>query len=105
MSSLEPRSLAATKSMSAPRCLAARKKLRPMRPNPLMPTRMVIAKCSWGRGRQLPAIRADRAGGFQSAGSADEAGQRRPELGRVVQQAAVVDHVGQHELGVELARG
>ena len=42
MSSLEPRSLAATKSMSAPRCLAARKKLRPMRPNPLMPTRMLM---------------------------------------------------------------
>ena len=42
ISSLEPRSLAATKSMSAPRCLAARKKLRPMRPNPLMPTRMVM---------------------------------------------------------------
>ena len=42
ISSLEPRSLAATKSMSAPRCLAARKKLRPMRPKPLMPTRMVM---------------------------------------------------------------
>src|SRR6266571_113750 len=38
MSSTDRRSLAATKSMSAPRSLAARKKLRPMRPNPLIPT-------------------------------------------------------------------
>jgi hypothetical protein len=42
ISSSEPRSLAATKSMSAPVCLAARKKLRPIRPNPLMPTRMAM---------------------------------------------------------------
>ena len=40
--SSEPRSLTATKSMSAPDCLAARKKLRPMRPKPLMPTRTVM---------------------------------------------------------------
>ena len=48
--STEPRSLAATKSMSAPGCLAARKKLRPMRPKPLMPTRMVMSRApllSW----------------------------------------------------------
>ena len=42
MVSTEPRSLTATKSMSAPWLLTARKKLRPMRPKPLMPTRMVM---------------------------------------------------------------
>ena len=35
-----PRSFAATISKSPPRCMWARKKLRPMRPNPLMPTRI-----------------------------------------------------------------
>src|SRR3954452_6740009 len=38
-----PRSLAATISMSAPLAATARKKLRPIRPNPLMPTRTVTA--------------------------------------------------------------
>jgi hypothetical protein len=42
MVSTEPRSFTATKSMSAPMPLAARKKFRPMRPKPLIPTRMVI---------------------------------------------------------------
>ncbi len=42
--SIEPRSLTATKSMSAPRCFAARKKLRPIRPKPLIPTRTVISR-------------------------------------------------------------
>ena len=42
MVSMEPRSLTATNSKSAPRALAARKKLRPIRPNPLMPTRTVM---------------------------------------------------------------
>src|SRR5512139_234823 len=37
-----PRSLAATISTSAPDCFTARKKLRPIRPKPLTPTRMVI---------------------------------------------------------------
>src|SRR5436190_3096320 len=70
MSSLEPRSLAATKSMSAPRCLAARKKLRPMRPNPLMPTRMLmVLTCSSSRGG--PAIRADQPGPIQFGDLAD----------------------------------
>ncbi len=41
--SSEPRSLTATKSMSAPRCFAARKKLRPIRPNPLIPTLTVMS--------------------------------------------------------------
>src|SRR4051794_31070455 len=43
-----PRSLAATTSMSAPpwlfRACTARKKLRPIRPNPLMPTRTVTGR-------------------------------------------------------------
>ena len=43
MVSTEPRSLTATMSMSAPDFLAARKKLRPMRPKPLIPTRMVMS--------------------------------------------------------------
>jgi hypothetical protein len=41
--SIEPRSFTATKSMSAPLALAARKKLRPMRPKPLMPTLTVMS--------------------------------------------------------------
>ena len=44
--STEPRSLTATNSMSAPWLLTARKKLRPMRPKPLMPTRMVMLSAS-----------------------------------------------------------
>ena len=39
--SSEPRSLTATTSMSAPRPAMARKKLRPMRPNPLIATRVL----------------------------------------------------------------
>ncbi len=42
MRSSESRSFAATKSKSAPRSLAARKKFRPMRPNPLMPIFVVM---------------------------------------------------------------
>ena len=41
--SIDPRSFTATKSMSAPLALAARKKLRPMRPKPLMPTLTVMS--------------------------------------------------------------
>src|SRR5690606_36901641 len=41
--SSDPRSLTATKSMSAPCSLAARKKFRPMRPNPLIPTRIAMS--------------------------------------------------------------
>ena len=37
-----PRSLTATRSISAPWLSADRKKFRPIRPNPLMPTRTVI---------------------------------------------------------------
>ena len=37
----EPRSLTATISISAPRAAIARKKLRPIRPNPFIPTRTV----------------------------------------------------------------
>ena len=42
MVSREPRSFTATKSMSASIALAARKKFRPIRPNPLMPTRIAM---------------------------------------------------------------
>ena len=42
MVSTEPRSFTATNSMSAPEAFAARKKLRPMRPKPLMPTRTAM---------------------------------------------------------------
>jgi hypothetical protein len=38
---LSVRSFAATNSISAPEAVSARKKLRPIRPKPLMPTRMV----------------------------------------------------------------
>src|SRR3954451_12676539 len=54
MVSIDPRSLTATKSMSAPACLAAREKFRPMRPKPLIPTRTVMA-LSFPRG--LPVVR------------------------------------------------
>ena len=40
--SASPRSFSATMSMSAPRATWARKKLRPIRPNPLMPTRIAM---------------------------------------------------------------
>src|SRR5688572_10987994 len=40
----DPRSFTATKSISALRFFAARKKLRPMRPKPLIPTRTVMRK-------------------------------------------------------------
>src|ERR671915_2102081 len=43
---LSVRSLTATISMSAPLALTARQKLRPMRPNPLTPTRMVTEPIS-----------------------------------------------------------
>src|SRR5919112_202374 len=42
---LSVRSLTPTTSMSAPDASAARKKLRPMRPKPLMPTRTVTGGC------------------------------------------------------------
>ena len=45
ISATEPRSLADTISMSAPESRTARKKLRPMRPKPLTPTRMVMCCC------------------------------------------------------------
>src|SRR5690242_20175570 len=47
---LSVRSLTPTSWMSAPRSSAARKKLRPIRPKPLMPTRMVTRHIS------LPAV-------------------------------------------------
>ena len=43
---LSVRSLTATTSTSAPDASTARKKLRPMRPKPLMPTRMVTGPIS-----------------------------------------------------------
>src|SRR4051794_40627579 len=79
MSLTEPRSLADTISMSAPWDLAARKKLRPMRPNPLMPTRIVIVKLSpW---LANAAIRSRRRAACQSG--------RRP-----VRSALMEDHGG-----------
>ena len=50
---LSIRSLAATISMSAPDACTARKKLRPMRPKPLIPTRTVTvcAAFHWCCGR------------------------------------------------------
>ena len=45
-SSTSPRSLTATISMSAPEAATARKKLRPIRPKPLMPTRTVTVHSS-----------------------------------------------------------
>src|ERR1700730_6719060 len=44
MVSIEPRSFTATKSRSAPASLAARKKFRPIRPNPLTPTRIAMRR-------------------------------------------------------------
>jgi hypothetical protein len=45
--SLSVRSLTPTISMSAPEATTARKKLRPIRPNPLMPTRTVKTGLPW----------------------------------------------------------
>ena len=53
---LSVRSFTPTSSMSAPEASTARKKLRPMRPKPLMPTRMVTGSISspfWSAGRRL----------------------------------------------------
>ena len=47
------RSLTATKSMSAPAALAARNRLRPMRPKPLIPTRTGMASGPPGRRREV----------------------------------------------------
>ena len=47
MVSMEPRSLTATMSMSAPCSLTARKKFRPIRPKPLMATRTVTRTPLW----------------------------------------------------------
>ena len=60
--STEPRSLTATNSTSAPAACAARKKLRPMRPKPLMPTRTVMALvlCSSCRQPGHPSMRRSR---------------------------------------------
>src|SRR6266511_4040291 len=48
---LSVRSLTPTSWMSAPRSRTARKKLRPIRPKPLMPTRMVTGHLSLPQGR------------------------------------------------------
>src|SRR6478752_2353342 len=49
---LSVRSLTATISMSAPEATTARKKLRPIRPNPLIPTRTVTATPAFDHGVQ-----------------------------------------------------
>ena len=46
--SKEPRSFTATNSIFAPESLAARKKFRPILPNPLIPTRMAMFPSYWG---------------------------------------------------------
>src|SRR6478752_8918862 len=56
---LSVRSLTATISMSAPEATTARKKLRPIRPNPLIPTRTVTAvapalSVGWCKGTARP---------------------------------------------------
>ncbi len=56
--SSDPRSLTATKSMSAPRSVAARNRLRPMRPKPLMPTRTVMRGGSFHRRTVPPTLAA-----------------------------------------------
>src|SRR3954452_3735613 len=64
-----PRSLAATISTSAPDCFTARKKLRPIRPKPLTPTRMVIGEVppEVAVDVELGPIRSDPAGRRQLA--------------------------------------
>src|SRR6476659_1382105 len=57
MVSTEPRSFAATSSMSAPCWRMARKKFRPMRPKPLIPTRIAMFPCTFrvtSRMRAMP---------------------------------------------------
>src|SRR5580765_1602875 len=62
ISSTDSRSLAATKSMSAPRSFAARKKLRPILPNPLMPT-LIVMGSSLAREEPMLAIRLESGSG------------------------------------------
>ncbi len=54
---LSIRSLAATISMSAPDAWTARKKLRPMRPKPLIPTRTVTVCAAFHLMRGVPQVR------------------------------------------------
>ena len=53
---LSIRSLAATISMSAPDAWTARKKLRPMRPKPLIPTRTVTVCAAFHLMRGVPQV-------------------------------------------------
>ena len=76
------RSLTATISMSWPLAAAARQKLRPMRPKPLMPTRTVTKdprarvaqRLDRGQAGPDPAVVGDRAGAACPAGSASRLG-------------------------------
>src|SRR5690606_34625937 len=97
ISSFEPRSLAATKSMSAPRCLAARRKLRPMRPNPLMPTRMVMVWLPvrrWGTCAVRPNLTGPSGGSEPWSGTRSQAAEDRAEPVDVVGQPARAGHGG-----------
>src|SRR3954451_5731353 len=83
------RSLTATNSMSAPAALAARKKLRPIRPKPLMPTRTAM-------GSGAPRIRGEavrpRAASYRSA---PRSGRSAPVRGDDLDAQAVrIAHVG-----------
>src|SRR5690606_9261660 len=53
---LSLRSLTATTSMSAPEAWTARKKLRPMRPKPLIPTRTVTVTPDWRWSNSSPTL-------------------------------------------------
>src|SRR5690349_4289962 len=107
MVSTEPRSLAATKSMSAPEAFTARKKLRPMRPKPLMPTRIVIwsdpLEVVVGHAPRAPlGCPSDRSRGRRAdppSAAPDEADQGGGEALRIVDRGVVGsdrvdDHVG-----------
>src|SRR3954463_5793674 len=96
----EVRSLTATTSTSAPALRAARKKFRPMRPKPLMPTRIAMSCLCL-----LEASRSTLPGRSRPAQGAGEHG--REELG-IVEPAAIggkrrfVDHdVGIDAMGLE----
>src|SRR6185295_18710605 len=112
-----PRSFAATMSRSAPDACTARKKFRPIRPNPLMPTRTVTgaAPCvrevcvsRYGRAAQCPSPQT-----LAGAEPWSERSESYPPVtgvlpcagSRVNEHALLSEHLGGHHgLGVRQAQ-
>src|SRR6266545_1907658 len=87
---LSVRSLTPTSSMSAPRSRAARKKFRPIRPKPLIPTRMVTSAhlLAWCAGARTGEVARPLVGQRQQP--ADPAGDRVLGQGWVGQRAQLL---------------